>query len=271
MNQNIESIFKAFNENTNNSGHATRSPIGLNEYNYFIKNNTLVNHFSRLGIKLKGDILEVGSSIGTTSYSISSMNEVKSLTCVEPETEAFQIAVATKEMYDPDNKIHFFNNTLENLSLNKKFDFVICNTVLEHTSNPREILLILLETLKPGGQIYLSTPNYTIPFEPHIRLFYFLPFLNKPTIKLIARIFGRNYKFVDHLSFVRYHSVVKWIDTNSFDVENIFLKKINLNLFYGSLAKKLLKSSFIKKVIVTSIMKTNLFPSIELLITKKKA
>lgn len=50
-------------------------------------------------------------------------------------------------------------NTLEKLSLDKKFDCVIATEVLEHLVNPRLVLSLLIKYLKPNGFLVISLPN----------------------------------------------------------------------------------------------------------------
>jgi SAM-dependent methyltransferase len=46
------------------------------------------------------------------------------------------------------------------------YDAVICCEVIEHlTKAPRDLIALLLPKLKPGGFIYLSTPNFLIPYS----------------------------------------------------------------------------------------------------------
>jgi len=40
-----------------------------------------------------------------------------------------------------------------------KFDIVTCIHVIEHVSNPKEFISLLLQLVKPGGILYIETPN----------------------------------------------------------------------------------------------------------------
>lgn len=38
-------------------------------------------------------------------------------------------------------------------------DFILCNQVIEHIENPRKAIKNMIDTLKPGGRIFITTPN----------------------------------------------------------------------------------------------------------------
>jgi 2-polyprenyl-3-methyl-5-hydroxy-6-metoxy-1,4-benzoquinol methylase len=50
------------------------------------------------------------------------------------------------------------------------FDIVISNHVIEHVRSPEAHLNELHRVLKPGGIVYLATPNYFFPKETHFKL-----------------------------------------------------------------------------------------------------
>jgi ubiquinone/menaquinone biosynthesis C-methylase UbiE len=43
----------------------------------------------------------------------------------------------------------------------ENFDVIFCCETLEHVPNPRKALAELVRVLKPGGRLFVSTPNYT--------------------------------------------------------------------------------------------------------------
>lgn len=50
-------------------------------------------------------------------------------------------------------------------------DFIACIEVLEHATSQPELLSELRRTLRPGGQLYLTTPNrFSAGFETHVNL-----------------------------------------------------------------------------------------------------
>jgi SAM-dependent methyltransferase len=50
-------------------------------------------------------------------------------------------------------------------------DFIACIEVLEHATSQRDLLSELRRILRPGGRLYLTTPNrFTAGREPHVKL-----------------------------------------------------------------------------------------------------
>lgn len=120
---------------------------------------------------------------------------------IEPDTQEFEIIQQKlKELSLPaDNfkkefgeKLSFFNN---------QFDIVHCFTVLEHVKNVKQCLEEMVRIARPGGLIYINTPNYSYPAERHYKIIYptFLPkFLGK--IYLVLR--GKPTKFIESINFL---------------------------------------------------------------------
>lgn len=50
-------------------------------------------------------------------------------------------------------------NCCDKAVLDRQYDFIICQDVIEHTADPRELLRNILTSLKPGGIISIGTPN----------------------------------------------------------------------------------------------------------------
>ncbi len=60
---------------------------------------------------------------------------------------------------------------------NKEFDLAFSNSVIEHVGSFREQIQMAAEMQRIAKKIYLQTPNYFFPLEPHFLfpLFQFLP------------------------------------------------------------------------------------------------
>ena len=80
------------------------------------------------------------------------------------------------------------------------FDLIVSRTTLEHVRDPQLALSRLLGSLNPGGALFLETPNYLFPYEPHVRL-WMLPKSPKRLLALECRLFGHDAGFIDHLQF----------------------------------------------------------------------
>ena len=57
-----------------------------------------------------------------------------------------------------------------------RYEMVLCTQVLEHTPEPRAVLGELCRVLKPGGELWLSTPLYYPEHEPPYDFFRYTQF-----------------------------------------------------------------------------------------------
>lgn len=96
-----------------------------------------------------GKILDIGSATGTL-LDIFKKNGWKTFG-IEP-SESYKIAK---------QKGHtIFHSSLEDLSINEKFDVIVANHVLEHIENPKHFLSICHHLLNDGGILYIDVPNF---------------------------------------------------------------------------------------------------------------
>ena len=106
-------------------------------------------------IKGKGELLEIGCNEGRNleyyernGYSVSG---------VEINKRAAEIAIKKGHKV----KITHINN----LHLANKYDIIVLSNVLEHTLEPIEFLKDVYRLLKPGGEVWISLPNYDSIFR----------------------------------------------------------------------------------------------------------
>jgi ubiquinone/menaquinone biosynthesis C-methylase UbiE len=87
------------------------------------------------------------------------------------------------------------------------FDLVYCYTVLEHVQDVGKSISEMLRVCREGGRVFLETPNYRMPYEPHYKIF--MPtFLPKPILKLYLMARRRPTGFLDSLNFIHYRSLM---------------------------------------------------------------
>ncbi len=90
---------------------------------------------------------------------------------------------------------HFKKEFGERMSFpDNTFDVVHCYTVLEHVQNVDGCLSEMIRVTKPGGFIYISTPNYAYPYEGHYKII-FPTFLPKFFGSLYLRLLGKSPAF----------------------------------------------------------------------------
>src|SRR3989338_2271690 len=120
---------------------------------------------------------------------------------VEPSEEEFAIIQerCIEEGIDPNNfkkefgeRVSFSDNT---------FDFVHCFTVLEHVQDIEKCITEMIRIVKPGGRVYINTPNYSFPYEPHYKIF-FPTFLPRWAGALYLRFLRKSPNFLKTINFI---------------------------------------------------------------------
>jgi len=100
------------------------------------------------------------------------------------------------------NKDNFKQEYGEQLSFqSNEFDFVHCFTVLEHVSNIEKCVGEMLRITKPGGFIYINTPNYRFPEERHYKIV-FPTFLGKTLGYLYLLLRRKPLGFLKSINFI---------------------------------------------------------------------
>lgn len=81
------------------------------------------------------------------------------------------------------------------------FDFVYCYTVLEHVKDVKKTLHEIIRVTRTGGRIFIETPNYRMPYEPHYKMF--MPtFMPRIFLKGYLWLRGRPIDFISSLNFI---------------------------------------------------------------------
>lgn len=100
------------------------------------------------------------------------------------------------------NPSNFKQEFGENLSFeDNQFDMVHCFTVLEHVQNVEKCVREMIRITKPGGIIYINTPNYKFPREGHYKIT-FPTFMPKIFGYLYLVVRGRPYQFLKSINFI---------------------------------------------------------------------
>lgn len=83
----------------------------------------------------------------------------------------------------------------------ESFDFVYCYTVLEHVQDVAASIDEMLRVCKTGGLVFIQTPDYRFPYEPHYKI-------DRPAFSprwltaLRLRLNGRSAAFLNTVNFV---------------------------------------------------------------------
>ena len=95
-------------------------------------------------------VLDVGCGLGIFSYEISKYASF---------VDAIDIDPNVLECSKKSNNIKYILSSIENYNVNKKYDLIICLQVLEHIKNDKYVFKKIVNLLKKGGYILISTPN----------------------------------------------------------------------------------------------------------------
>lgn len=113
------------------------------------------------------DVLDLGSGYGHTSIALSRL--CRSVVGCEPARLLHESAEKTL-LAQPHGVLSFRNARVEDLDYEERFDLVVLDNVYEHLPDQRRALTAIHRALKPGGVMYLLTPNKLWPIEAHYRL-----------------------------------------------------------------------------------------------------
>jgi 2-polyprenyl-3-methyl-5-hydroxy-6-metoxy-1,4-benzoquinol methylase len=82
------------------------------------------------------------------------------------------------------------HSPIETAKLPHRFDLIYMNHVLEHVSDPSEVIRLLRAKLSDAGMVYQAVPDFWQEYPPQI--FHFIPHLSLFTAKSIERLFIKN-------------------------------------------------------------------------------
>jgi len=105
----------------------------------------------------------------------------------------------------------------------ESFDLVTTYQTLEHVRDVKMCIREMLRVLKPGGILYIKSPDYNWSFfEPHYRTF-FLPKMNKKLSTAYLKFLGRPLLGLQTLNWITEKEVVKIVATSAYavDIEQI--------------------------------------------------
>ncbi|MFA5173390.1 MAG: methyltransferase domain-containing protein [Candidatus Paceibacterota bacterium] len=86
-------------------------------------------------------------------------------------------------------------------SPDNSFDIIHCYTVLEHVKDIDKSLDEMIRIVKPGGKIYINTPNYSFPYEGHYKI-PFPTFLPKIFGYFYLLLLGKSPNFLKTINFI---------------------------------------------------------------------
>lgn len=119
-----------------------------------------INHLSRSG---NINVLDVGAGHGfiATWLEILLKEKIKYYHYVEPDNG--------NDEFIKENLTSFRKHRIENLdSVSEQYHFILLNHVLEHVTDPIDLLIKIKNILKPGGVLYIETPHADYRFKKNV-------------------------------------------------------------------------------------------------------
>jgi SAM-dependent methyltransferase len=136
------------------------------------------------------DVLDLGSGYGDTAAELAEC--FRSVLGIEPTSRLVETAQTT---HTRDN-VTFRQGGVEDLHEVSAYDLVVLDNVYEHLPDHALALTRITAALRPGGVLYLLTPNRLWPIEAHYRL-PFLAWLPLPLANRYLRLARRGEDYTD--------------------------------------------------------------------------
>jgi 2-polyprenyl-3-methyl-5-hydroxy-6-metoxy-1,4-benzoquinol methylase len=124
-----------------------RTPFFLNPLKLIVDRQFPLDQISKLP---RGSLLDVGCGNGDLMSSAEAMGFTTQGLEIDPHAVS---AASAKGLSVRQGSVDLLKEYPSN------FDYVICSHVLEHVHDPRQLTLLLVNSVKPGGRVYLTWPN----------------------------------------------------------------------------------------------------------------
>lgn len=135
------------------------------------------------------DVLDLGCAYGFTARVLA--GTCRRVVGYEPSDVLYEVARQARE-----SNLQIEHKGIGDLDVVEEFDLIVLDNVFEHLPDQREALRRIARALRPGGAVYILTPNKLWPIEAH----YGLPFLAWLPLKwanAYLRITGRGTDYTD--------------------------------------------------------------------------
>jgi 2-polyprenyl-3-methyl-5-hydroxy-6-metoxy-1,4-benzoquinol methylase len=119
-----------------------------------------------------------------------------------------------------ENGISMLENNQTGLNYNEQFDVILFSEVIEHLIYPSHYLKLFSDYLRPGGMIYITTPNYNS--------------ITRKILKSKWSVLG----YPEHLSYFTSSTLKKALNNNNFKIIWTRTHGISLSQIKISLKKK---------------------------------
>lgn len=176
----------------------------------------IVNLTKILGSFAKKKILDVGC--GTGGFAIVAAKNGARVWGIDPDREAVEICKLKARSLEK-GEANFKLGFAESLGFTRNFfDIVFCYTVLEHVANVEKALAEMIRVTKPGGAVYIQTPNYLSCFEGHYKVFW-LPLFPKSLASVYLKLRGRNPEFLKTINYLTPAKLKRYLENQKVKLE----------------------------------------------------
>jgi len=162
-------------------------------------------------------VLDVGSRNGNFLLAMSNIGKVNLAIGIEPNTQAWQYC----KRLGLDVRHGFFSKEIVDL---KKFDLINMADVIEHVSDPRQMLREANELLNQNGFLLIRTPNLSSLWSK-ITL----------VISSALKLPWSSLTPPEHISNFSRANLVKFLESESFEIQSVYFEPPNLFYELGQL------------------------------------
>lgn len=160
---------------------------------------------------------------------------------IEPNDTAFDILKDKCNQHGIDAN-NFRNESAEHISFpDSFFDVVHCSTVLEHVQDVKKSISEMIRICKPGGLVYVNTPNYLFPREGHYKVV--APtFFGKGLTKIWLALLGRPTAFLQDINFLTPRVLNRMLSKHSVTWSRVYTpyqSSVDVRNIFGRIEDKL--------------------------------
>lgn len=180
---------------------------------------------------LKGSmVLDVGC--GTGGYCIGASREGADVYGIDIDSKAIEICRLKASVHKLPAE-RFTVSASENLPFaDNAFDFVYCNSVLEHVQDVKKTVSEMIRVVKKEGMIFIKIPDYRSFHEGHYKIRW-IPKMPKSLARLYLRAAGRPPEFINSINYVTAPSIKKCLkDKTEIKRENAICGNSKIEKFF---------------------------------------
>lgn len=147
---------------------------------------------------------------------------------IEPNEAAYNISLDKAKIHKIDQKNILMASSEEIPFPKNHFDYVICNTVLEHVNDVEKTIKEMIRVTDILGKLIIITPDYRNFWEPHYKLP--LPmFLPNFIIFLILKLFSKPTNFLFTINKINSKKLINIFKKFNINFLRVYFKKKNSN------------------------------------------